>query len=251
MIRADYHMHTTYSDGQNTPEEMVISAIRLGLDEVGISDHSWTSFDTSYCLQKTAREAYRSEIDALKAKYADQIKVLCGIEQDYYADLPAGSYDYAIGSVHYLLLDGEYVPVDECPETIRAAADKYFGGDIMCFCEKYYATVSDVINKTGADIIGHFDLISKFNEDKTLFDPENPRYVKAWQAAADSLIESGKPFEINTGAMSRGLRTEPYPSIAQIYYIKEKGGRFILSSDSHNSKDICFFFDEFLDKINI
>ena len=32
----DLHMHTVFSDGKNTPEEMVQEAIRLGLDTVGI-----------------------------------------------------------------------------------------------------------------------------------------------------------------------------------------------------------------------
>ena len=36
----DLHMHTTWSDGKNTPEEMIEEAIRLGLETVGISDHS-------------------------------------------------------------------------------------------------------------------------------------------------------------------------------------------------------------------
>ena len=31
----DLHMHTTYSDGKNTPEEMIMEAIRLRLDTVG------------------------------------------------------------------------------------------------------------------------------------------------------------------------------------------------------------------------
>ena len=36
----DLHMHTVFSDGRDTPEEMVREAIRKGLETVGISDHS-------------------------------------------------------------------------------------------------------------------------------------------------------------------------------------------------------------------
>ena len=36
----DLHMHTVWSDGTNTAEEMVQEAIRKGLETVGISDHS-------------------------------------------------------------------------------------------------------------------------------------------------------------------------------------------------------------------
>ena len=31
----DLHMHSVYSDGKNTAEEMILEAIRLGLDTVG------------------------------------------------------------------------------------------------------------------------------------------------------------------------------------------------------------------------
>ena len=251
MIKADYHMHTTYSDGDNTPEEMVLKAIDLGLDEVGISDHSYVSFDPDYCMQPDATDSYKAEVAALREKYADQIKVLCGIEQDYYSDLRAEGFDYIIGSVHYLYLNGQYVSIDEYPEDVPSAADKYFGGDVLALCEEFYKTLADVVNKTGADIIGHFDLVSKYNEYNTLFDSNDPRYIKAWQTAADALIETGRPFEINTGAMSKGRRSEPYPSFAQIKYIKEKGGRFVLSSDAHNSENICFFFKAIYDKFDI
>ena len=240
-------MHTIYSDGSATPEDMVLKGIDLGLDEIGISDHSWTFFDISYCMQEKNIEAYSVEIDMLKEKYGEKIKVLKGIEQDYYSTAPTSGYDYAIGSVHYLKIGDIYVPVDESPEILKDAADKYFGGDMLSICELYYDTVSDVVNKTEADIIGHFDLISKFNEKMELYDPGDPRYVSAWKDAADRLLVSGVPFEINTGAVSRGYRSMPYPSSEQIKYIQKKGGRFILSSDAHNPEYICYGFNEFND----
>ena len=59
----DLHMHTVFSDGKNTPEEMVQEAIRLGLDTVGISDHS----HLDPCgMTLEASEEYRKEIARLK-----------------------------------------------------------------------------------------------------------------------------------------------------------------------------------------
>lgn len=40
MILQDLHMHSAFSDGRNTAEEMVLSAIEKGLTVVGLSDHS-------------------------------------------------------------------------------------------------------------------------------------------------------------------------------------------------------------------
>ena len=52
MIREDYHVHTTFSDGRNSMEEMVLSAVSMGMQKIGFSDHSHTSFDLSYCMKK-------------------------------------------------------------------------------------------------------------------------------------------------------------------------------------------------------
>ncbi len=244
MMLFDLHVHTNYSDGKNTPEEVVKSAIEKEMKCLGFSDHSYTFFDEVYCMTKKDTEKYIEEISALKDKYKDEIKILCGIEQDIFATEPTDIYDYVIGSVHYIKIGEEYIPVDETAQKLTDAADKYFNGDIYKLTEIYFDTAGQVIEKTNADIIGHFDLITKFNEGGTMFDETEPRYVSAWRKAVDRLIASGKPFEINTGAISRGYRTEPYPSKAIAEYIRDKGGKFVLSSDSHNAETLCFAFDE-------
>jgi len=241
MMTQDLHTHTVYSDGNNTPEEMVLSAIEKGLDVIGISDHSYTSFDDSYCLKKETVEEYIKEIQSLKTKYSDKIKILCGIEQDLYSGMPEYDFDYVIGSVHYIQLGDEYITVDNTSDELKEAVNKYFGGDIYPLIEEYYRLVATVAEKTGADIIGHFDLITKFQEKEPLFDEKDERYIKAWQAAADKLIEADIPFEINYGAISRGYRTTPYPSKDIQEYIAKKGGKLILSSDSHHKDTIANF----------
>ena len=245
MINKDLHAHTTYCDGADSPERMVEAAIEKGLKTFGISGHSYTSFDTSYCMSREAVPRYIAEMRWIRAKYFDRIHVLCGVEQDYYSEYPTDEFDYVIGSVHYLKLGEDYVPVDESPEILRAAADKYFGGDVYALCEEYYRTVAGAAERTGCDIIGHFDLITKFIEREPLFDTSHPRYVAAWQAAADKLLEAGVPFEINTGAISRGLRSEPYPAADIRAYIKERGGSFVLSSDAHKAENIAYAFESF------
>lgn len=244
MIKANYHTHTQFCDGKSTAEEMVTAAINAGLETLGFSGHSHTPFDESYCMTKEKTAEYKAEIARLKEKYADKINILCGIEQDFYADTTTEGYEYSIGSVHYLEFDGEYVPVDEGTEKHVRAAQKYLNGDIYAFAEKYYETVALVAEKTGCDIIGHFDLIVKYNERDNVYDENNPRYIAAWQKAADRLLKSGKPFEINTGAIARGARSIPYPSKDIIAYIKEHGGRLILSSDCHAADKITCAFDE-------
>ena len=118
------------------------------------------------------------------------------------------------------------------------------------FAEAYYATETRVVEVTKCDIIGHFDLITKFIEQEPAFDVHHPRYVKAWQNAVDELLKTGKPFEINTGAISRGYRTEPYPSREIRDYIRAHGGKMILSSDSHQIETKAYKFEDYIDEIN-
>ena len=237
----DLHMHTVWSDGTNTAGEMVQEAIRKGLETVGISDHS-SGDPCGMTLEQSAD--YRAEIARLKEKYAGQIRVLCGLERDYFTD-DFADYDYTIGSVHWLAMpDGHHVPVDYMAEKLREGADKYFGGDFYALAEAYYAMMAKVVEVTKCDIIGHFDLISKFIEVDPAFDVKHPRYVKAWQQAADELLKTGKPFEMNTGAMSRGYRTTPYPAKEIRDYIREHGGKLIMSSDAHAKENITYGFKE-------
>ncbi len=241
----DLHTHTTYCDGKNTPEEMVLAAIKKGMSCLGFSGHSYTFFDESYCMSKQGVKDYCAEIAALREKYADKIDILCGIEQDYYSAEPTDGFDYVIGSVHYLFVDGEYFTLDETPEIFEEGLNKYFNGDPYLLAEEYFKTVADVVEKTNADIIGHFDLITKFNAGNRFFDASHPRYKTAWKAAVDKLLIYGKPFEINTRAITRGYTDYPYPSDEIRRYIKECGGIFILSSDSHSADTLCFGFDKY------
>ncbi len=241
----DLHMHTTWSDGKNTPEEMIREAIRLGLDTVGISDHS--SGDPCGMTPENS-VLYREEMARLKKKYAGQIRVLCGLERDYLTD-DFAEYDYTIGSVHWLTMpDGHHVSIDWTAEKQMDGARKYFGGDWYALAEAYYAATARVAEVTRCDIIGHFDLITKFAEKNPCADLNHPRYVKAWKDACDILLKTGKPFEVNTGAMSRGYRTAPYPAPEIRRYILEAGGKLLLSSDAHAREHIAFCFDRIEDR---
>lgn len=257
---ADLHMHTIFSDGENTPEEMIEAALKKSMSVMGISDHSYTFFDESYCMPKDRISDYKMTINSLKKTCPAGLSLLLGIEQDYYSAEPTDGYDYVIGSVHYIRIPLEghdpvqvpegcfacqgfiYIPVDETPDILKAAADLYFDRDIMGIAELYYSTVSDVAEKTGADIIGHFDLISKFNDDQSLFSFKDPRYIAAWKAAAEKLAAYDVLFEINTGAIAKGYRTCAYPSPEISAYIAQLGGSFIRSSDAHRAEHIAYGF---------
>ena len=71
MLKADFHMHTNLCDGKNTPEEMVIAAIDIGLKHMGFSGH----FDPENGVHMETEE-YLKEIKRIKEKYKDKIDIL-------------------------------------------------------------------------------------------------------------------------------------------------------------------------------
>ena len=240
----DLHMHTTFCDGKDTPEQMVLSAIEKGLKVVGISCHSYTHFTSECCVTPENELVFVKTVNELKKKYADKIKVLVGIEKDYFTTASNGEYDYVIGSVHYYKRGEKYNFIDRAKNEFIRSVNELFNGDYYSAVEEYYQTMEDVVEKTNCDIIGHIDLVTKFNQDYNLFDETHPRYVNAYKKAIDKLVKYNKPFEINTGAISRGYRVEPYPSKQVLEYIKSKGGTFILSSDSHSKENIAYQYDK-------
>jgi DNA polymerase (family 10) len=102
-LRGDFHMHTTYSDGDDTLEAMIAAAAARGYEYHAISDHSGGR--GRFGMDPEAVRAQRHEIRTLSERYG--IRTLCGSEVDI---LPDGSLDYddgvlaeldiVIGSVH-------------------------------------------------------------------------------------------------------------------------------------------------------
>ena len=239
------HTHTTFCDGKHTPEENALAAIAEGLISLGISSHApYGEHDTEDCLSSDNIAAYRNEVRRVQAKYSDRLEVLLGIEQDYFSPELDEGYDYVIGSVHYVKKNNSYIPVDYSFDRLKMGIDNYFSADVTSFCREYYSTVADIVNKTNCDIIGHFDLISKFNEKYPLFDEEDIVYRDMSLEAADALLESDRLFEVNTGAMFKALRSCPYPAPFIVKHIANKKGRFIITSDAHDVRALTYGFSD-------
>ncbi len=102
----------------------------------------------------------------------------------------------------------------------------------------------EYISKRKPDIVGHFDLITKFDELDSQRFLNNPDYLKLAEKYIKSAAENDVIFELNTGAISRGIRKTPYLGENLLYVLKQNGGKIILSSDSHNLDTLVFHFEE-------
>ncbi len=238
---ANYHTHTTYCDGKNTPEEIVLYAIEKGFKSLGFSGHGFTPFDLRYCMKDT--EGYIKEISALKRKYGDKIQIYCGIEEDAFSFVNRESFDYIIGSSHYFNIDGQYYPVDSDYDYFKKGLEA-FNCDVIKLADAYYSAFVGYIKKRKPDIVGHFDLITKFDEIDVQRFLNNPEYSALAEKYIKKAAENDVIFEVNTGAISRGLRKTPYPAENLLYVLKEKECKLILSSDSHSAETLSFNFEE-------
>jgi histidinol-phosphatase (PHP family) len=224
---------------------MAAAAFRAGFESFGVSEHSHTNVKEDLTnLTPESVPVFLAEMRALRAEYAGRMEVFAGVEQDMLGDMTTDGFDYVIGAAHFIQKNGEIRFVDDGPDGQRETVRRLFGGDFYAFAEAYFEIVSGVARVTECDIIGHFDLISKNNEGGRQFDSENPRYRSAAVSAMAEIMKTRRLFEVNTGAMYRAERTEPYPQPWLLRELLARGGEVILASDSHRAESIAYKFHE-------
>lgn len=242
---ANLHAHTSYTDGKSTVAEMAAAAFNAGFKVFGFSEHSYTPDMPGFPgLTPENFSAYKKDVLQAREMYTGKMDIFFGIEQDMLTGCVAEGFDYSIGSVHAFPKNGRLVVIDESADIQKKDIAELYSGDAYAYIRDYFEYESRIISVTGADIIGHIDLVCKFNEREYLFSENDPRYIDAAFAAVDELIKSDVIFEINTGAMSRGYRTSPYPSSNILKRIRECGGRVTISSDCHSVDSVAFAFSE-------
>ena len=239
MKRQNLHCHTTFDDGKNSPEEMVLAAIGAGLAGIGVSLHCPIDGEEDWTCPAANEADFIDEMHRLREKYADKIAVWCGLEYDMdAARRTVPPYDYIIGSCH--LLSG--IAIDADPDTAARLIACHGGAERAA--RLYYERVSAMADYAEIAIVGHFDLPTKFNERAPLYDTGATAYRDAAFAAMEKLSAAGKIFEINTGAISRGWRSVPYPSEELLRHLNSIGGRVTVSSDAHAADTVTCAFDQ-------
>ena len=236
-MKVNLHTHSTFCDGRDTPEAMVCAAIEKGFDVLGFSSHSEMLRDPP---------AYVAAIRDLAEKYRGRIRIFCGIEADWPCPLDLAPYDYVIGSVHFVpTASGARVAVDDTPEILAAGIRDHFGGDASALVRAYFAAERDMVACGRLDVVGHPDLVRKFNAKCPFFDEDAAWYRAELEDTADAIAASGKAVEINTGAISRGWLGDAYPSPAFRELLRARGVGFVLSSDAHAAEGLDCAFDRY------
>ena len=246
-MRQNLHTHSTYCDGANPPEVMVLAAIEKRFDILGFSGHG--PVKDPYAMSIEGLRSYVKEINELKKKYAGEINIYLGIEEDSTSRMwTKEPFEFVIGSVHTLHHNGMELPIDYNRGVLELAYESWYEGDFRRLAKDYYQDVIRMKDWDEVDIIGHLDLITKYNEDESFIRFDDPVYVSYACDAIDAFAHK-KILEVNTGAIARGTRRTPYPYYNLLCYLKERGARIMLNSDCHNRENLDCYYKESLEMI--
>jgi len=134
----DLHVHSMYSDGQGSVEEIARKAKERGLKVIAIADHSC---EHPLGLDEGKARRRKEEIELCQDKYGIRIldAVECGIDADGRIEMPKHDFELVIASVH------ECLPVEDyCRRIIECA--KNFDFDVLGhFHSSVFNTYSDSV----------------------------------------------------------------------------------------------------------
>lgn len=233
----DYHTHhARCGHAVGTLEQYVIRGIEIGLSEIGLSDHMpllHVNPDTYYpgiAMTLDELPRYVEEALALKEKYRGQIDVKVGLEGDYIEGweekiekiVQGYPWDYVIGSVHFL---GEWDISD------YRQVHNWEGQDVFAVYERYYKAIGQAAKTGFYDIIGHLDVIKRFNYSPGSSREEETRGLE--QAALSAIAEAGIAMELNASGLSKPC-AEMFPSQRILESAIKLGIPLTVGSDAHD-----------------
>ncbi|MFQ5354982.1 MAG: histidinol-phosphatase HisJ family protein [Mariprofundaceae bacterium] len=227
----DYHMHTPRcKHAIGSVREYAIAALKAGLKEIGISDHSPmpSDFDHSWRMKHDELDSYLREVEAARDEFAGRLQIRIGLEADYYPGtesyisslIRSYPWDYIIGSVHYID-DWGFDNEDE----IRTWQERDIE-DTYC---SYHALVEASAESGLFDIIGHPDLIKKFGHRPPL---DSRKVRDAEESMLQAIHRSGCTLEISSAGLRKPV-AEVYPHGRIIALAAEIGIPFSFGSDAH------------------
>ncbi len=253
-MKTNFHTHTQFCDAHSTAEEMVLSAISRGIKILGFSSHAMWPFvyDDSY-VSHDDYSAYINEIKSLSKTFSNEIAINLGFEADYidYKDqLTVPSFeqykdfspDFLIGSIHFIFNEKGMFAMDWSADRLAEGIKTYCSGNPKEAVQRYFEQERQMLQKGDFDILGHCDLIRKFNSKGAFFDENESWYKSEIKALVEEISRNGCLVEINTGALARGYDVL-YPGEYCLELMKEKNIPVIINSDCHNAEKIDFGFE--------
>lgn len=253
MNWANYHTHTNYCDGTDTPETYIKKAIELGFFALGFSGHApFANDSTNWAIKSFQLQTYFDEIEALKEKYKSQIQIFKALEIDYLtqemgvSDFEKYNLDYTIGSVHYIhkVSDTKYWGIDSSIENFEHGLKEYFNNDIKKVVKKYYALIREMIAFNPPDVIGHLDVIKKNNKADKFFSEKEAWYRNEVMHTIETIANSNCMVELNTRGLVTRRINALYPSNWILEELVLHKVPIVLNADAHKPEQLNGYFDK-------
>lgn len=236
----DYHMHTPLcGHAVGEPEAYVEQALKVGLSEVGFSDHAplVSGPDPRYTMKYEEVPQYHAMMDRIRKKYP-KFTIKVGIEADYIPGLEAKSseilnaypYDFVIGSIHFI---DNWAFDDPDPSQMVKWKEK----DVDTVYRDYYKLLRRSAESGLFDIMGHVDLVKKFGHR-----PAGNLQTEV-EETARTFKKSGVTVEINTSGLRKPVK-EIYPSLDVLKVYRKHDVPITFSSDSHDPGDVGRDYDK-------
>jgi histidinol-phosphatase (PHP family) len=157
-------------------------------------------------------------------------------------------FDFFVGSVHHV----HTVPIDYTPEDYARAREISGGSDEALF-KDYFDAQFAMLSAVKPPVVGHFDLIRLLSREP---DASLSRWQGVWERVLrnlDFIHAYGGLVELNFSAVRKGM-SEPYPQREICSAFVARGGRFVVSDDSHATDQVAFGYEKllpFLDEVGI
>lgn len=249
--KTNYHTHTNYCDGVNSPEEMVNAAINKNFSALGFSGHSMNPFGELWHIAPRDHQSYVKEIRRLAEVYQSQLEILLGFEADYIPSLCTPSFsrfksfnpDYLIGSVHFIVNEKGFFTVDGPVEEVQYGINTLFKGNGKKVVQEYFYLQREMLKSSDFTILGHPDLVRKRNGNLCFFDESEGWYKSEVKELVKEIKKAGVIVEVNTGAITRGAMDDVYPSAFMLDLLCKNNIPVTISSDSHSVDSIDGAFD--------
>ncbi len=252
-FKTNYHTHTNFSDGIETAENIVETAISENFKILGFSDHSPVPFFSKWNTKYEDIDSYINTINNLKKKFKNDITILIGMEIDFFinknfitAFKNLFKLDYTIGAVHYLTEyfdDGTIFNIDKHKSIFQKALKEIFHDDIKLLVKEYYSTVNAMLENDTPDIIAHIDLINKFNSNKIFFNSDEQWYKKIIAETLDLAKQKNCIIEINCRSKYLKILNDFSPATSIIKQIKQFNIPVTIAGDIHKAQEFKNYWE--------
>ena len=253
MRYSNYHTHSLFCDGSETPEFYIQEAIKQNMSAIGFSSHAPMPFDNNYAIKDYMLEEYKTEIKSLQQRHAGEISVFLALEVDYIPGV-IGQFnllqkkhglDYIIGSVHLVKekQSGQLWFIDGPDTNYTEGLLNIFHNNIQFAVQKYYEQVSEMISIEKPTIVGHIDKV-KMNNKGRFFSEDEQWYKDLLLQTLKITAKAGSIIEVNTRGIYKKKSPSLYPGVAALEEIYKLKIPITINSDAHKPNELTLYFPE-------